>query len=82
MYELLCFSDPYCWTVPQVHKWICWSLEQYQLPICYADDFQMDGTHLCMMDEESFKGTSPQVGQYLHGQLEFWRSGKLILTSL
>lgn len=67
-------ADPYAWTTSEVQKWAGWTLEQYKLPCCFLDDFKIDGTSLCMLNEKEFKARSPQVGEYLYAQLEFWRN--------
>lgn len=72
----LIFSDPYAWTVTEVQKWAAWTLEQYKLPANHLNEFMIDGTSLCMLHEGEFKKRSPQVGEYLFAQLEFWRNGE------
>ena len=65
------------WTVTEVQRWAAWTLEQYKLPANHLNEFMIDGTSLCMLDEADFKRRSPQVGEYLFAQLEFWRNGKM-----
>ena len=69
-------SDPYAWTVIEVQRWAAWTLEQYKLPANHLSEFMIDGTSLCMLNEADFRRRSPQVGEYLFAQLEFWRNGK------
>lgn len=73
-----CFSAtaPYQWTVEQVSRWAQWTLEQYNLPICYLYDLKIDGTTLCMLSQEEFSSRWPTFGQYLHAQLEVWKGGE------
>jgi SAM pointed domain-containing ETS transcription factor len=73
--SVLCIpQDPYLWTVEHAQKWVMYTLDQYKLPITYLEDFNMDGTSLCMLSERDFVNRSPEVGQYLFAQLECWRN--------
>ena len=77
-----CIPDPYKWTIEHVQRWARWTLDQYNLPITHVDEFMVDGNTICNLTPAEFQSMSPNVGEYLFAQLEFWKSGKCAVELL
>ena len=77
--ELGISKNPYQWKPEHTHRWAEWTLKLYNIggPV----EFYLDGTSVCMLSLEDFRQRCCDYGDYLHAELELWKSAFSFISS-
>eukprot|EP00118_Oscarella_pearsei_P009282 m.52638 g.52638 ORF g.52638 m.52638 type:complete len:292 (+) comp34233_c0_seq2:257-1132(+) len=67
-------KDPQEWDREQVHQWLVWAQEEFNLEAIDVRRFTVDGEELCKMSKDDFvRLTKESTGDIIHGHLSVLR---------
>lgn len=61
--------DPRLWSRENVHEWLSWCQEEFDLPVVDVNQFPMNGKAMCLLMKSDFNDRAPRAGDVLYNAI-------------